>query len=232
MRFESKVRIIINSTARRIHLINPCPLPLRTTFDGVSHKLHLKNRFLHLQIEKVPRLTTPFTTTTTTKTTATTPPLPPPPPPPSPSHNMSTKAEKRAKFEAVWTIIEEELVANMVKENMPEDAKQWYRRVRYPLSIPSTPSIFIHLPLLLLNYHHSPSRTTFQAANSTAGSPLSTRLPSYSGDRSPMTSTTAPPCSGGASSCYKPSSSSRTTSWTPPLRAAASHVTIAPTVSA
>ena len=46
--------------------------------------------------------------------------------------SKEAKAARRAKFEGVWKIIEDELVLNMQNEGMPEDAKEWYRRVRIP----------------------------------------------------------------------------------------------------
>ena len=45
------------------------------------------------------------------------------------SSSKEAKAARRAKFEGVWKIIEDELVLNMQNERMPEEAKEWYRRV-------------------------------------------------------------------------------------------------------
>jgi hypothetical protein len=40
------------------------------------------------------------------------------------------KKEARAKFEHAWTRIRDDLVAHLVSEGMPQDATEWYQRVR------------------------------------------------------------------------------------------------------
>lgn len=39
------------------------------------------------------------------------------------------KAQKRAKFEAVFPVLRDELLAHFAAEGMPEDAKKWYTKV-------------------------------------------------------------------------------------------------------
>jgi len=39
------------------------------------------------------------------------------------------KAQKRQKFEHVYTVIREELLAHFDGEGMPKDASEWYRAV-------------------------------------------------------------------------------------------------------
>lgn len=39
------------------------------------------------------------------------------------------KAQKRQKFEAVFATLRDELLEHFAAQGMPEDAKQWYRRV-------------------------------------------------------------------------------------------------------
>lgn len=39
------------------------------------------------------------------------------------------KAQKRQKFEAVFVTLRDELLEHFAAQGMPEDAKQWYRRV-------------------------------------------------------------------------------------------------------
>src|SRR5262245_38185244 len=47
-----------------------------------------------------------------------------PPSPPSPD-----KASRRKRFESVFAIIRDELLAHFASERMPKDAIDWYRRV-------------------------------------------------------------------------------------------------------
>ena len=42
------------------------------------------------------------------------------------------KAQKRAKFEAVYPVLREELLAYLKQEGMPADAVSWFQRVRVP----------------------------------------------------------------------------------------------------
>ena len=60
--------------------------------------------------------------------------------------SKEAKAARRAKFEGVWKIIEDELVLNMQNERMPEEAKEWYRRVS--TSSIMLPTTFIHCTLI------------------------------------------------------------------------------------
>ena len=39
------------------------------------------------------------------------------------------KAQKRAKFDAVFPVLREELLAYLKQEGMPADAIEWYQRV-------------------------------------------------------------------------------------------------------
>ena len=45
---------------------------------------------------------------------------------------MSSKAEKRAKFEHVFGVIRDELVEYFKAQGMPQDATEWYIKVRAP----------------------------------------------------------------------------------------------------
>jgi len=42
------------------------------------------------------------------------------------------KAAARKRFEAVYTVVRDELLADFRKHNMPEEAIDYYRRVRTP----------------------------------------------------------------------------------------------------
>ena len=42
----------------------------------------------------------------------------------------TTKAARRAKFEAVFVKIRDELIEHFAGEGMPQDAVEWYRNVR------------------------------------------------------------------------------------------------------
>jgi hypothetical protein len=42
------------------------------------------------------------------------------------------KAAARKRFEAVYTVVRDELLADFRKHNMPEEAIEYYRRVRTP----------------------------------------------------------------------------------------------------
>ncbi len=41
-----------------------------------------------------------------------------------------SKAQKRAKFEGVYPVLREELLAYLKQEGMPQDAVAWFQRVR------------------------------------------------------------------------------------------------------
>ena len=43
--------------------------------------------------------------------------------------SADAKAQKRQKFEAVFATLRDELLEHFAAQGMPEDAKQWYRRV-------------------------------------------------------------------------------------------------------
>ncbi len=43
--------------------------------------------------------------------------------------------QRRAKFEAVYPILREELLAHLKQEGMPADAVFWFQRVRISLSM-------------------------------------------------------------------------------------------------
>ena len=45
------------------------------------------------------------------------------------------KAQKRQKFDAVYPILRDELLAYMKQEGMPEDAISWYKRVRISIAL-------------------------------------------------------------------------------------------------
>jgi farnesyl diphosphate synthase len=42
------------------------------------------------------------------------------------------KAAARKRFEAVYTVVRDDLLADFRKHNMPEEAIEYYRRVRTP----------------------------------------------------------------------------------------------------
>ena len=48
------------------------------------------------------------------------------------------KAQKRAKFDAVFPVLREELLAYLKQEGMPADAVEWYQRVRRSLLLLSS----------------------------------------------------------------------------------------------
>jgi hypothetical protein len=56
-------------------------------------------------------------------------PLPAVPPTTAPKDK---KAVARKRFEAVYTVIRDDLLADFRKHNMPEEAIDYYRRVRTP----------------------------------------------------------------------------------------------------
>ena len=58
-------------------------------------------------------------------------PLPAAPPTSAPKDK---KAAARKRFEAVYTIVRDDLLADFRKHNMPEEAIEYYRRVRTPTS--------------------------------------------------------------------------------------------------
>lgn len=71
------------------------------------------------------------------------------------------KAAARKRFEAVYTIVRDDLLADFRKHNMPEEAIEYYRRVRTPTAC---------FPLIPRS--KSPDRvwtTTSQVANLTEG---------------------------------------------------------------
>lgn len=43
---------------------------------------------------------------------------------------MSDKAARRVKFEEVWSTIHTELVAHIKGQGMPDDAVEWFSKVR------------------------------------------------------------------------------------------------------
>ena len=45
------------------------------------------------------------------------------------------KAAARKRFEAVYTVVRDELLADFRKHNMPEEAIEYYRRVRTPTTV-------------------------------------------------------------------------------------------------
>ena len=51
------------------------------------------------------------------------------------------KAQKRAKFEAVFPILREELLAYLKQEGMPSDAITWFQRVS-PICCLHRPPLF------------------------------------------------------------------------------------------
>jgi hypothetical protein len=56
-------------------------------------------------------------------------PLPAVPPTTAPKDK---KAAARKRFEAVYTVVRDDLLADFRKHNMPEEAIEYYRRVRTP----------------------------------------------------------------------------------------------------
>lgn len=46
------------------------------------------------------------------------------------SSSAALKAQKRQKFERVYEVIREELLAHFNGEGMPKEAAEWYRQVR------------------------------------------------------------------------------------------------------
>lgn len=43
----------------------------------------------------------------------------------------NAKAQRRTKFENVFTVIRDELIDHFVAEGMPPEAVDWYRKVRF-----------------------------------------------------------------------------------------------------
>ena len=81
---------------------------------------------------------------------------------------MSSKAEKRAKFDHVFNVIRDELVDYIKAQNVPTDAVEWYTRVS-PVAVAAICfRMFAHS--LLLPVAIRTSNTTSQEANLTAGS--------------------------------------------------------------
>jgi hypothetical protein len=52
---------------------------------------------------------------------------------PPASASKDKKAAARKRFEAVYTIVRDDLLADFRKHNMPEEVIEYYRRVRTPL---------------------------------------------------------------------------------------------------
>ena len=52
------------------------------------------------------------------------------------------KAAARKRFESVYTVVRDDLLADFRKHNMPEEAIDYYRRVRTP----ATCSLFVQRP--------------------------------------------------------------------------------------
>jgi hypothetical protein len=47
------------------------------------------------------------------------------------------KAMARKKFEGAWEVIRAELLGHFKDQNMPIDAREWYKRVSAPWSVDS-----------------------------------------------------------------------------------------------
>lgn len=137
---------------------------------------------------------------------------PPPYPLPQKQHTMAAQTP-RQKFEAVFPVIADEILAYMQAEGMPQDARDWMKRVR-------SPSSFLADELLsdTLNQEADPSNpflcargerqhrtctTTRPEASSTEACRSSTPTPSSPESRTAASltkSTSRPPSSAGASS--------------------------------
>ncbi len=61
------------------------------------------------------------------------------------SSSAALKAQKRQKFERVYEVIREELLAHFNGEGMPKEAAEWYRQVRTTSSLTSTSSAALSL---------------------------------------------------------------------------------------
>jgi hypothetical protein len=64
---------------------------------------------------------------------------------PVPTTKADEKAKRRKKFEDVFLVIRDELIVHFKQQGMPEEAVQWYQRVRGVAD-----SAFCYL----LNNHH------------------------------------------------------------------------------
>jgi hypothetical protein len=67
-------------------------------------------------------------------------PLPVVPPTTAPKDK---KAAARKRFEAVYTVVRDDLLADFRKHNMPEEAIDYYRRVRMPTARFSSYAMFL-----------------------------------------------------------------------------------------
>jgi hypothetical protein len=54
---------------------------------------------------------------------------------------IKDKGASRKRFEAVYTVVRDDLVSDFRKRNMPEDVVDYYRRVRTSLSFSPFPMI-------------------------------------------------------------------------------------------
>jgi hypothetical protein len=53
----------------------------------------------------------------------------------SASGHVNAKAQKRAKFEHVFTIIRDELVEYFTGQSMPKDATEWFTKVCWVVGV-------------------------------------------------------------------------------------------------
>ena len=68
------------------------------------------------------------------------------------------KAEARQKFEGAWETVRSELLIHFEKQNMPEDAREWYKRV-------STVGESVHPVLIIMWYLYRTWIIMFLAVN-------------------------------------------------------------------
>lgn len=57
-------------------------------------------------------------------------------PPLPPISAAKDKVATRKRFEAVYTVVRDDLLADFRKHNMPEEVVDYYRRVRIPIVVP------------------------------------------------------------------------------------------------
>jgi hypothetical protein len=60
---------------------------------------------------------------------------------------MSSKAARRAKFEGIFYVIRDEILANCQRENMPPEAITWFQKV---CACPEFPRVFSVMSLHLI----------------------------------------------------------------------------------
>ena len=93
---------------------------------------------------------------------------------------MSSKAEKRAKFEQVFNAIRDELIEYVKAQGVPQDAATWFTKVRMYVRPAAAQQLCLYAMIVIddADARHFTRRTwttTYPVASLTVVSPSSTR---------------------------------------------------------